>query len=93
MMTFLATRETHHAVNPKHDWLIGTVLLFATKKAKLDLNEKLTTMDLYEKLTTLDLNEKLTTVDLNEKLTTLLRCVASELKTQHNKTSTFGNFY
>ena len=33
-MTFLATREMHYVVNPKHDWLIGTVLLFATEKAK-----------------------------------------------------------
>ena len=32
--TLLATREMHYAVNPKHDQLVGTVLLFATKKAK-----------------------------------------------------------
>ena len=48
-MTFLATRRTHYVVNPKHDWLIGTILLFATKKAKMDLHEKLTTMDLKQK--------------------------------------------
>ena len=54
-MTFLATRETHYVVNPKHARLIGTVLLFATKKAK--------------------------------------QRAASELTTQHDTTSTFGNFY
>ena len=31
---FLATWEMHYVVNPKHDQLIGTILLFATKKAK-----------------------------------------------------------
>ena len=33
-MTFLITRAMHYVMNPKHDRLIGTVLLFATKKAK-----------------------------------------------------------
>ena len=33
-MTFLATRRTHYVMNLKHAWLIGTVLFFATKKAK-----------------------------------------------------------
>ena len=33
-MTFLATRGMHYVINPKHARLIGTVLLFATKKAK-----------------------------------------------------------
>ena len=45
-MTFLATRGMHYVMNPKHDRLIGAILLFATKKAKhqsMDLNEKLTT--------------------------------------------------
>ena len=40
-ITFLVTQGTHYVVNPKHDWLIGTILLFATKKAKhqrVDLN-------------------------------------------------------
>ena len=31
-MASLATREMHYVVNPKHAQLIGTVLLFATKK-------------------------------------------------------------
>ena len=71
----------------------------------VDLNDKLTTVDLNEKLNTVDLNEKAaehrgfknerlrTAMDLNEKLTTLLQCAASELTTQHDTTSTFGNFY
>ena len=54
-MTFLATRRTHYVVNPKQAQLIGTVLLFVTKKAKQHM--------------------------------------ASELTTQHNTMSTFGNFY
>ena len=54
-MTFLATRGMHYVVNSRHARLIGTVLLFATKKAK--------------------------------------RRMASELTTQHDTTSTFGNFY
>ena len=33
-MTFLETKGTHYVVNPKHAQLIGTILLFATKKAK-----------------------------------------------------------
>ena len=51
-MTFLATKETPYVVNPKHAQLIGTVLLFATKKAKqqrIDLNEKLIKLDLKPK--------------------------------------------
>ena len=49
-MTFLATREMHYVVNPKHTRLIETILLFATKKAKHQRNEKLlTTVDLKRK--------------------------------------------
>ena len=33
-MTFLATREMHYVMNPKHGRLIGKILHFATKKAK-----------------------------------------------------------
>ena len=38
-----------YIVNPKHAWLIGTILLFATKKAKqqrMDSNGKLIKLDL-----------------------------------------------
>ena len=51
-MTFLATRQMHYVENPKHNQLIRTVLLFATKKAKqqrMDLNEKLAKLDLKQK--------------------------------------------
>ena len=33
-VTFLAAREMHYIMNPKNDRLIGTILNFATKKAK-----------------------------------------------------------
>ena len=42
-MTFLATRETCYVMNPKHAQLIGTVLLFATKRAKQCAVSELTT--------------------------------------------------
>ena len=38
-MTFLATRETHYVMNPKHTWLIGTVLLVAAKKEFVEVND------------------------------------------------------
>ena len=54
-MTFLATRGMCYVMNPEHARLIGTILLYATKKAK--------------------------------------QCAVSELTTQYDTTSTFGNFY